>query len=61
MSKRLAMTGFMLALAVALVAPASAQPTAAEEPPNPFAQSTPTTLPYDKEYPGANAQCHRAS
>jgi hypothetical protein len=51
MSNRLAMTGFMLALAVALNAPAAAQSAAAAEPSNPFAQSTPTKLPYDKEYP----------
>jgi len=51
MSKRLAITGLMWALAVALVTPAAAQSSASEEPANPFAQSTPTTLPYDKEYP----------
>jgi hypothetical protein len=51
MSKQLALTGLVLALTVALVTPAAAQSGAADEPANPFAQSTPTTLPYDKEYP----------
>jgi hypothetical protein len=51
MSKPLAMTGFMLALALALVTPASAQSRADADESNPFAQSPPTRLPYDKEYP----------
>jgi hypothetical protein len=51
MSNRLAIAGLMSVLAVARVAPAAAQSTATEEPSNPFAQSTPTKLPYDKEYP----------
>ena len=44
MGNRPAITVLMLALAVA-------QSAAAEEPSNPFAQSAPTTLTYDKEYP----------
>jgi hypothetical protein len=51
MTGRLAATACMLTLAAALSSPASAQPAADEEAANPFAQATPTTLPYDKEYP----------
>src|SRR5580698_3984950 len=51
MSKRLAVTAFMLALAVASTTAALAQSTAAEESSNPFVQALPTKLPYDKEYP----------
>src|SRR5580698_10267580 len=51
MSKRLAVTAFMLALAVASTTAALAQSTAAEESSNPFVQALPPKLPYDKEYP----------
>ena len=51
MSNRLAMTGFILALAVTSSSAVLAQSSAAEEASNPFVQAPPTKLPYDKEYP----------
>ena len=51
MSKRLAASGFMLALAAASIAPGAAQSGAAAQAPNPFVQAPPTSLSYDKEYP----------
>jgi hypothetical protein len=53
MSNRLAVTGFTLALTVALArfTPAAAQAATDAATSDPFAQSPPTKLTYDKEYP----------
>jgi hypothetical protein len=51
MSKRRVITGLMLLLPIALITGVSAQSSAPEAAADPFTQSTPTTLTYDKEYP----------
>ncbi len=51
MRKRLAITGFLVLLAVTAFTLAAAQSGADADASNPFAQPTPTRMSYDKEYP----------